>query len=289
MLQIHSGSVATSSCQARCLRCLPLCTSRLCALSSAHAICDTTFCLKNVALCATSLGRRQWARSGAYVFAERSTGPLVEISKHLAGLSFADAPDYEFLHGCLHRLTDAQAKPRAAASGRSLMPALDGYPLPPHSLSGRTAAPASVAAGSHASLRAPDLIPSFLTFEAVNGHHLPDVGTIAPSSTLGAAPGAGLYPGGDANGVQPVFIADTPRSPPEESDLLYDDLPGVRSAPPPLSAESPPSATLPSPIIMMPVGKPSGQHADHRNEATQEAARQRGEWHTVLQRRDETA
>ena len=200
----------------------------------------------------------------------------MEISNHLARLSFADAPDYGFLRVCLDRLA-VPAKLPASASAGSLMPELDGY-LPAYSLPARTAALASGAPGSHASVQTPDSIPDFLTSEPANGHHLPEGGAIPPSRSFDAGFGAGLHLG-DGNGVHSIFIADTPRSPPEESDLLYDDLPGVSSAPPSLPVGTPPAAALPSPLVMMPMAKPAAQQAQFGGQTLQEAAGHQGDRH----------
>ncbi len=171
-----------------------------------------------------------------------------------------------------------------SVSAGSLMGSLDDdYPLPApaYSLPAASALPAraalasSVQPGSQAWTHTPDSIPSFAMSEPMNGHHRADSGAVRSSQAIGAGFGIGMY-SGDMNGcAQPVFIADTPRSPPEETDLLYGDLPGVSDAPP-LPA-GPPPALLPSPFIPMPKARPMAQSATLSSQAAQNGAARPGQ------------
>lgn len=209
-----------------------------------------------------------------------AAGPLVNMSNHLMGLGFEDAPNYDFLHSCLDSLTDVHAVLPGSASAGSLMGSLDDdYPLPaatfalPAPSMPLRLAPATVAQpGSQTSTQTPDSIPSFAMSEPMNGHPRTDPGAAVQGRVTGAGFGFGLY-SGDANGsAQHMFIADTPRSPPEETDLLYGDLPGISDAPP-LPA-GPPPAILPSPFLRMPKAMPAAQQATLSSQpAHDEAAR----------------
>ncbi len=214
-----------------------------------------------------------------------AAGPLVTISNHLEGLGFEDAPDYNFLHACLDRLSNEPAALATSVSAGSLMGSLeDDYPLPAptYSLPAASALPAraalasSVQPGSQARTHTPDSIPSFAMSEPMNGHHRADGGAALRGHAIGAGFGIGMY-SGDMNGrAQPVFIADTPRSPPEETDLLYGDLLGVSDAPPPLPA-GPPPALLPSPFIAMPKAMPVAQSATLSSQAAPNGASRPGQ------------
>ena len=206
------------------------------------------------------------------------------ISNHINGLGFEDAPDYGFLHACLDRLSNQPAVLVTSVSAGSLMGSLeDDYPLPApayglptaSAMPARAALATSMQPGSQAPTHTPDSIPSFAMSEPMNGHHRADGGAAMRGHVAGAGFGIGLYPGAMNGGSQPVFIADTPRSPPEEADLLYGDLPGVSNAPP-LPA-GPPPALLPSPFLPMPMATPVAQSANPSSQAAQTVAARPGQ------------
>ena len=219
-----------------------------------------------------------------------AAGPLVTISNHLESLGFGDAPDYDLLHACLDRMSNEPAVQVTSVSAGSLMGSLDDdYPLPApayrppaaSAMPARAALTTSVQPGSQASTQTPDSIPSFAMFEPSNGHHRADGGAAALGHAVGAGFGVSLYPPDTNGSAQPVFVADTPRSPPEETDLLYGDLPGVSAAPPlPLG---PPPALLPSPFLPMPKPMPMAQAATLSGPAAKTVAARPGQpWRATM-------
>ena len=158
----------------------------------------------------------------------------------------------------------------------------DDYPLPTAayappaaSMPARAAPSGAALPGSQASTQTPDSIPSFAMSEPMNGHHGPGGGAASQGHGPGVGFGTGLYPGFANGGAQPLIVADTPRSPPEETDLLYSDLPGVNDAPP-LPA-GPPPAVLPSPFILVPKAMSSAQPATLSGPAAHDVVAQAGQ------------
>ena len=175
-----------------------------------------------------------------------------------------------------------------SSSAGSLMASLDDdyllpaavYALPAPSMPARFAPVSAAPPGSQASTQTPDSIPSFAMSEPMNGHDKPDGRAALQGHVIDSGFGIGLFPGNANGSAQHVFIADTPRSPPEETDLLYGDLPGISDAPP--LPVGPPPAVLPSPFIRMPMAMPVAQPAILSSQSAHEdgarASQIRGAW-----------
>ena len=185
-------------------------------------------------------------------------GPLIEVSNYLARLKFETTPDYNFLQGCLDRLTDAspvhdpsvppQSTAPAEGTAVPLMPAGDVYPQASFG-----AVSSLGMRGSHENLNslAANAVPSFAA-PALNGQHQ------APAENSQRQSSAYLQ--------ADWMIADTPRSPVEENEhAQLADGQGAAAVTMLLPAPGPLPApiTLPAPERLVSRGRREAAYRHH--------------------------